>query len=73
MSKITKAELAEAVRELREEITKLRAEHHCHNTCCWHTHCNWGHCGCLTFHFSYQNQVTWSHPYTVTYTNSLTS
>jgi hypothetical protein len=45
-------EVAEAVRELRAEVEKLRAEreaHHCATACCGH-HCNWGHCGCRAFH-----------------------
>jgi hypothetical protein len=67
------AELTEAVRELRDrevagelrslraEVEKLRAErvsHHCHGS---QWHCNWGHCGCFTFH-----------SYTATYPNTLT-
>ena len=46
-------EVAAAVRELRAEVEKLRAEretHHCHSVCCPHWHCNWGHCGCFTVH-----------------------
>ena len=46
-------EVAEAVRELRAEVEKLRAEretHHCHSACCAVHHCNCGHCGCWTFH-----------------------
>src|ERR1700732_4259406 len=55
-SKTTKAELAEAVRELREEVARLRAERHTwhgHALCHSHIHCNWGHCGCFTVHSSY--------------------
>lgn len=55
--KATRAELAEAVHELRDEVARLRAEqaaHHCHGHACGHVHCNWGHCGCWTWHgYSY--------------------
>ena len=49
-------EVAEAVRELRAEVEKLRAEraaHTCHGSCCSHVHCNHGHCGCFTVHYGY--------------------
>ena len=60
--KVTRAELAEAVRELREEVARLRAGQHvhaCHGSpCCVaamsHAHCNWGHCWCYTFHAQFQ-------------------
>jgi hypothetical protein len=53
------SEVADVVRDLRAEVERLRAEkaapvpvpvpcvHVCH--CVLH-HCNWGHCGCWTFH-----------------------
>jgi len=61
-AKVTRAELAEAVRELREEVARLRAERaahacHGHGLCCSHVHCNWGHCWCSTFH-SYTYPLT---------------
>jgi hypothetical protein len=70
--KTTKAELAEAVRELREEVARLRAERtahtcHGHGLCCSHVHCNHGHCGCFTWHYSYTN-VAAGAPLLVTYT-----
>lgn len=68
-SKTTKAELAEAVRELREEVARLRAErpvHHCHSACL-HAHCNWGHCGCFTWHG--YGTTTLQYPATVTLPN----
>ena len=66
--KVTRAELAEAVRELREEVARLRAERtahacHGHSLCCSHVHCNWGHCGCFTVH-GYGS--TWTYPSTFT-------
>jgi hypothetical protein len=73
--KTTKAELAEAVRELREEVARLRAErtvHSCHGhgLCCSHIHCNWGHCGCWTTHYSYTNYAAGGAlPLTYTVTN----
>lgn len=52
--KPTRAELAEAVRELREEMAAIRAERNAHLcyglTCAAHAHCNRGHCNCWTWH-----------------------
>lgn len=60
--KTTKAELAEAVRELREEVAALRAEretHHCLSLCGSHVHCAWGHCGCFSVHGYYPFPSVW--------------
>jgi hypothetical protein len=49
-------DVAEALRDLRAEVEKLRAEraahtcHSCHGCTGMHIHCNWGHCGCWTVH-----------------------
>ena len=70
--KATRAELAEAVRELREEVARLRAEraaHTCHGhaLCFSHHHCNWGHCNCWITHAYYTTLPNISiSPYQVT-------
>jgi hypothetical protein len=61
--KVTRAELAGAVRELREEVARLRAERELRH--CYGVHCNWGHCGCFTWH-GYSGTVTYPHTFTVT-------
>ena len=65
------SEVAEALRDLRAEVEKLRAEraaHSCHGHCCSHGHCNWGHCGCwITHSFTTMLPNVWVSPYQVTY------
>lgn len=58
-------ELTEAMRELRGEMEKLRAERTAHHHC-GHSHCNWGHCWCSTVHGYAFGSVTYPGTWTVT-------